>query len=256
MLAAGEIKAPQIRASDSLASDFLNLEYTIEIQQPISFEVGNAVSTLLFTITAVEGSPVKVDTVKIDVLQTAQGLEIGQISTIPFAESPGAEECSTLLCRLRATLSGRLGQLLEAVRARARRIGSWMKSGCHGKKHGESTKDHSHSHGLYSHHGRKGHKGHFRFHQLAHLLRQTLRFFIIPALLGVVGGLLASALGMLVGHAIVYLWFRFHHGGHHEHIRVMETSVAEEVKDRLVEDPDLPPHYDDVDVAFLASTKD
>lgn len=41
------------------------------------------------------------------------------------------------------------------------------------------------------------------------MLRSTLRFFIIPALLGVIGGLLASAVGMLVGQLIVLLWMRF-----------------------------------------------
>jgi hypothetical protein len=70
---------------------------------------------------------------------------------------------------------------------------------------------------------------HHRFHYFGHMLHQTLRFFVIPALLGVIGGLLASAVGMMVGQLISYVWLRFHRGGVRGHATGRDLGVVEEV---------------------------
>jgi hypothetical protein len=62
---------------------------------------------------------------------------------------------------------------------------------------------------------------------------------------------MACAVGMLVGQALVYLWFRFHRGGQRGNIRLVEVAVSEDEKDALVETEDLPPHYDDVNVVVV-----
>jgi hypothetical protein len=93
-------------------------------------------------------------------------------------------------------------------------------------------------------------------HRFGHILRQTLRFFIIPALLGVIGGLMASAVGMLVGQSLVYLWFRFHRRGQRGNVRIAEIAVAEDEKDALVDAQELPPQYEDVEAATVEDSKE
>jgi hypothetical protein len=218
----------------------------LEILPAVSFEHEKGeIITLQLTILDIEGTPVNVDTLKID-LRNAGGLTVAKISNLPFAQSPGAAECTSSLCRLRAIVVARVRAMLEAAQARAHAAGAWIKSGCRGKKHGgsrhgQTAGDRPHPH----HHGDR------KMHRFAHILHQTLRFFIIPALLGVIGGLMASAVGMLVGKALVYLWFRFHRGGQRGNVRLVEVAVAEDEKDALVETEDLPPHYDDVNVVVV-----
>lgn len=67
---------------------------------------------------------------------------------------------------------------------------------------------------------------------------------------------MASAVGMLVGQALVYLWFRFHRGGQRGNIRLAEVAVSEDEKDALVEPRDLPPQYEDVEVVIVEDTKE
>jgi hypothetical protein len=203
------------------------------------------------TILDLDGTPVHVDTVKIDLLMNIGGLSVAKISNIPFAQSPGAMECTTSLCRFRAIVIARVRSMLEAAKARAHAAGAWVKSGCRGKKNGGSQHDQvvgGHPH--HSHH--KYHK----MHRFGHILHQTLRFFIIPALLGVIGGLVASAVGMLVGQSLVYLWFRFHRRGQRGNVRIVEVAVTEDEKDALVDTEELPPQYEDVEAVTMEDSKE
>lgn len=67
---------------------------------------------------------------------------------------------------------------------------------------------------------------------------------------------MASAVGMLVGQALVYLWFRFHRGGQRGNVRLVEVAVSEDEKDGLVETEDLPPHYEDVNVVVVEEMRE
>ena len=252
------LTAPQIRKSDSTPSHPLRLGYALEILPAKAFsDKKGEIIPLQFTILDLEGSPVHVDTVKIDLYRNVGGLTIAKISNIPFAQSPGAAECSTSLCRLRAILASRVRAMLEAAKARAQAAGAWVKAkgGCRDKKNGEWR--HGQNAGDRPHHrGHHGHHAHHNMHRFGHILRQTLRFFIIPALLGVIGGLMASAVGMLVGQALVYLWFRVHRGGQRGNIRIVEVAVTDDEKDALVESGELPPQYEDVEAVIVEDTKE
>jgi hypothetical protein len=64
----------------------------------------------------------------------------------------------------------------------------------------------------------------------------------------------ASAVGMLVGQFIVFMWTRFHHGGQRGNIRYVEVATEEisndDEKDALIiEKDELPPQYSDVEAA-------
>ena len=120
----------------------------------------------------------------------------------------------------------------------------------HRGPHGPHESDHPHHHGAHGHH-----HGPHNFHHFGHMLHQTLRFFVVPALLGVIGGLMASAIGMLVGQTIGYLWLRFHRGGVRgqatgRDLRVVEIVVHEEEKDAFLANEEIIhelPVYKDVE---------
>ncbi|OAP57710.1 hypothetical protein AYL99_08448 [Fonsecaea erecta] len=264
------ISAPQIRVEDGQQTDPVQLDFAWERLTPITSadEPDKSILPIQFTILGLQGYPVKVDTITIDLLQTPDQTSIARISTIPFEDTPGATTCDTTsrwsLCRLRAIIVARLQAIMEAATARASAATkAWGGSrGCRGRKgpkgfgpmDGEGA-HHAHHKGGPHRHGL--HHRHHRFHRFGHMLHQTLRFFVIPALLGVIGGLVASAIGMLVGQMISYLWIKFHRNGRRGNaghdIRVVEIVIDEEEKDALVMNSQIeselppPPGYTDVE---------
>ncbi|ETI24195.1 hypothetical protein G647_03564 [Cladophialophora carrionii CBS 160.54] len=304
------VTAPQIRVEDGRKTDPVQLDFAWERLPPITSadEPDVSILPLRFTILGLQGYPVKVDTIAIELLHTSDQTSIARILSIPFEDTPGAQTCDTTskwsLCRLRAIIVARLQAIMEAAKARASSATkAWSSAnnsedqpkdkGCgrgrgkgpgmfggrpphgfggpHGGPHrgppnGFHGPPHRGPHGLHGPHGPHGphhhgphhhgqHFAHHRFHRFGHMLHQTLRFFVIPAILGVIGGLMASAIGMLVGQCISYLWIRFHRGGVRGNatgrdIRVVEIVLDEEEKDALIIDEeaiDTPPEYTDVE---------
>jgi hypothetical protein len=86
------------------------------------------------------------------------------------------------------------------------------------------------------------------------MIHQTLRFFLIPAMLGVIGGLMASAVGMLVGQSIVFLWqtlYRRIRGQRPEPeddvLLIVDEKPTLMAEDELPRYQDVPPQYRDVE---------
>jgi hypothetical protein len=255
-----DIAASQVRTSDLHRSKPVPVGFALGIspQSLNDEEPDKKLIRAKFTILDLNGTPVQVDTVEINLLllatESGSSLHIVKISTAPFDESPGASACAGSpkwsLCRLRAIIMSQLQELFNGAKARAKAMHGWMeKPGCHGKKvyKHEGHEDHEGKHRWHTHH-----KGHRAFHRIGHTLHQAIRFFIVPALLGVIGGLMASAVGMLVGQIIVYLWFHFHRNGQRGQIRMVEVAVAEDEKEALME---LPPRYEDVDTVTVEDEK-
>ena len=199
-----------------------------------------------FTIVDLNGTPVKVDTVKITLLEVGEELAIVQVSQIPFSASPGHDTCEGAatwsICRIRAIINARIRAFITAAKTHADKAKTWMKkpgSGCPGEKAGHpGHRGHREHHGL--------HRG---MHHFGHVLRQSIRFFVVPGLLGVIGGLVAAAVGMLVGPLIVYMWFTFYQRGQRSDLREVEVVLIEEEKDGLlVEGGEAPPAYEQADV--------
>lgn len=236
----------------------MQLDFAWEKLSPVTSadEPEKSILPIRFTILGLHGYPVKVDTIAIDLLQTPDQTSIARISRIPFDETPGATTCDTTskwsLCRLRAIIAARLQAIMEAAKTRTSGARGWGHGkGCTGRKgrHGR----HGHSHQMGAHQGHQ-HRFH-RFHRFGHMLHQTLRFFVIPALLGVIGGLVASAVGMIIGQLISYLWIRLHRGGRRgsQGIRAVEIVIEEDEKDALIlidsNDDSVapPPEYRDIE---------
>lgn len=257
------LTAPQVRVEDGQQTRPIQLDFAWESLPPVTSEANPDLSILpiQFTILGLQGYPVKVDTVAIHLLRAPGQTSIAKISQIPFEDTPGATTCDTSskwsICRLRAIIVARMQAMYEAAKARAHAAHGWVKGqgkGCRGKfghrgGHRGGPPGMHHEHDQAAHHGphHGPHHGHHA-HRFGRLLHQTLRFFVIPALLGVIGGLLASAIGMLAGQFIAFLWIRYHRGGRRGTVREVEIVIEEDEKAALIIDGDIaPPEYQDLE---------
>lgn len=249
------IKAYQTRLDTNEQSIEVPLNFAMEVMPAIPSIHKDKVSLIPvdFTVLGLNGIPLKVNTITFKLIQTPNNdLVIVHTEQIPFHETPGAVTCEGAkiwsLCRLRAILAARIKSLMHSAKEKAGKVQGWMKDKAHhckGKRPHKTSKDHK-KWGGHKHHN-KHHNKHHRYHRLGHMLHQTFRFFIIPALLGVIGGLTASAVGMLVGQAIVLLWFRTYRRGRRGPLRIVEQEIVieEDEKDVLINDAELPPQYED-----------
>lgn len=76
------------------------------------------------------------------------------------------------------------------------------------------------------------------------VLRTTFKVVFVPILIGVAFGMAASALGMLVGQAVVFLWMKFRR----------TPEAAYEPLD--TDEKDAPPAYQDLPVSEAVSEKE
>ncbi|KAJ5177087.1 uncharacterized protein N7482_002964 [Penicillium canariense] len=87
-------------------------------------------------------------------------------------------------------------------------------------------------HGHHGHHGHHPPPPHGAF---AHTFSRVVRFIVVPAILGVLAGLTASAVGMLVGQAIIFLWQRYRGTKPQEHKAAWEQGDACEKQGLMAE---------------------
>ncbi|RMZ80432.1 hypothetical protein DV737_g2987, partial [Chaetothyriales sp. CBS 132003] len=261
--------ALQVRTSDGAVTRPLDLGFILVRSEPV-FDPDTPDQVLLpiqFTIIALDGKPVKVDTIAIDLIKTRDRLVIARLVYIPFETTPGARTCGDAsgwsLCRAKAFISSRLQQMAAAARHHGSRLGL-PRGGCHGRKHGApDTIAPLDEQGLLQpppHRHRKHHHHHGRLHRFGKLVHHAMRYFFIPATLGIIGGLVASAVGMLIAQFVLYLWQAFFRPS----TRLEEPSEAQvlavdEEKMHLMEEEkmeedgkasqyhDEPPRYKDVE---------
>ncbi|KAJ5908329.1 hypothetical protein N7495_001011 [Penicillium taxi] len=75
------------------------------------------------------------------------------------------------------------------------------------------------------HHG--PHHGHHHGGPISHTFSRVIRFIIVPAILGVLAGLTACAVGMLVGQAVVFIWQSYRGTKRGEHKAAWESDSCE-----------------------------
>jgi hypothetical protein len=212
-----------------------------------------------FTILALGDMTVKIDTVSVHLLRTKDDLILVGTEMIPFEITPGADSCEGearwSLCRIKAMVMDHVNAMMGKVAETKHKAKGWARGGCHGKfgsKGGPGGRHGRHGRGRFSPHHRHGHHGHhhWRAHRLGRVVHRMVRFFLIPALLGVIGGLMASAVGMIAGQVLVFLWQRFYRRSQRTQLRpsVVEVVVNADEKEQLLEDEDYiddPPVYQD-----------
>lgn len=261
------LKAYQMKkdADSSEHSADVDLSFVVGILPPMPSPHHDGVSMIPveITILKINDIPVKVNTIVLKVIRTPDdSYVIVHTEQTPFKNTPGAKTCEGArpwaICRIKAIIADKMKEAIEAAKEKASKVHGWVKDktpGCgKGRAFGKHPRPHSdypsgehphpHPHHWGKHHGHH----HHRFHRLSHMIRQTLRFFVVPALLGIIGGLAASAIGMLVGQAIIYLWFRTYRNGQRGPLRIYEQEIVlidEEQNGLLAENDEALPKYED-----------
>ncbi|KAJ5702520.1 hypothetical protein N7488_010068 [Penicillium malachiteum] len=77
----------------------------------------------------------------------------------------------------------------------------------------------------------------------SHTFSRVVRFIVVPAILGVLAGLTASAIGMLVGQAVIFLWQRYRGTKKQEHKAAWEEGAACEKQGLMTETIEYLPEY-------------
>ena len=94
----------------------------------------------------------------------------------------------------------------------------------------------------HAHHGHRHHRGFL--HRMGHIIWATVRLAFIPILIGVAFGMAASAIGMLVGQLVVFVWMRYR-----KDERIVYEPVYADEKEGL-------PAYEDVPTAEAVTEKE
>jgi hypothetical protein len=171
---------------------------------------------------------------------------MARVARIPYSQSPGADRCATSICRLRAIIAHRLRKMIEGAKACACKAGTWLKNCCRclGRKNGQGVAEQDQQ--------QQQHHAHNRHGRLRHFIEQTFHFYVLPVLYGVCGGLVVCALGTLVARAFVHCWNRsFSRKGGRGLPRNGEIAVETDEKEALMQNGEMPPQYQDVDVVVV-----
>lgn len=255
------ITAHQFRADDDDQTNDLHLNFALKVMPAIPSPHKDDVNLIPieFTVFGLSGMPVKVNAISLKLIQTPNNdLVIVNAEQVPFQETPGVETCegatSWSLCRLQAIVASRMRSMVEATKEKANSVHEWVTACSGGSKSGPpglwrhsppSDGDNPHPH--HRHHAHHRHHGGHGYHRASHMLHQTLRFFIVPALLGIIGGLVASAVGMLVGQAIVLIWVKAYRHGRRGPVRSeRETVIVEEEKEDPLPQYENAPRYEEM----------
>jgi hypothetical protein len=204
-----------------------------------------------FTVLDLEMLPVPLDTVAIALIVGPDGnlyiarTEIEKTTTesqqLSWKQCNGKPKC------LQALLVSRVRGLLAAARERVMGMASTSKMSdpkdCDKAKHMKG-KHHGHHKGdkmgrPHRHHMHHPHHGAF-----SRTFSRVIHFIVIPAILGVLAGLTASAVGMLVGQVVVFVWQRFRGTQPQEHKAAWEQGDACEKQGLMTESAeDVLPEY-------------
>ncbi|KAJ5512650.1 hypothetical protein N7463_002202 [Penicillium fimorum] len=232
--------------------------YALEIMPMAapSDEPGYELLDIRFTVLDLETHPVPVDTVAITVLQDPNGdLFIARTeieNTTPASDRLSWKECHGKAKCLQELLVSRIRGLLAGAKARVISMAKAGRKSCHDKFKGKTMGHHKEGHGgmpfpspppfgkegtgremfgpgghhAHSHGSARPHKHHPHHGAFARTFSRIVHFIVVPAVLGVLAGLTASVIGMLVGQAVVFLWQRYRGTTSAEHKAAWEDGEA------------------------------
>ncbi|KAF4763741.1 hypothetical protein N7455_010608 [Penicillium solitum] len=232
--------------------------YALEIMPMAapSDEPGYELLDIRFTVLDLESHPVPVDTVAITVLQDPNGelfiVRTDIENTAPASDRLSWKECHGKAKCLQELLVSRIRGLLAGAKARVMGMAKAGRKSCHGKHKGKAMGHHEEGHdgmpfpppppfegedsgrekfGPGGHHGHahgsaRPHHHHPHHGAFARTFSRIVHFIVVPAILGVLAGLTASAIGMLVGQAVVFLWQRYRGTTPSEHKAAWEDGEA------------------------------
>ncbi|CAF9922865.1 MAG: hypothetical protein ALECFALPRED_002254 [Alectoria fallacina] len=237
----------------------LRLSYSMEYDEK-KFE-DNSLVTILMTVMGLDGQMIKVDNIEVTAIKEQDAtLILHSTKTIPVSPDSPDAKCETILCRVFSKVMTGMAK----AKASAKTAGHKMKHFCVKCLHkltGHKSQPYSHHHKGPGKHGMphrlpdgtmelpshihfkplgNGHHHHSHhhksfFHRMAMVLRTTFQVVFVPILIGVAFGMAASAIGMLVGQAVVFLWMKY---------RGTSREAAYEPLD--TDEKEAPPAYQDI----------
>lgn len=237
----------------------LRMSYSVEFAAK-KFK-GHTLVRLLMTIMGLDGQMVKVDDIEIKAIESDDGtLSLHSITLIPASPNAPDAKCENIMCRFFTKI------LTHVNKAKATAKGAVHKMKCFCVKCIHAITGHKKPHHPHPHHEGGKHHGaphrrpdgtvelpshiHFKpegglkfhhhhhqsfFSRMAMVLATTVKVVFVPILIGVAFGMAASAVGMLVGQMIVFLWMKFRGNKREARYQPLET-----------EEKDEPPAYHDV----------
>lgn len=237
------INAVQRRASDGLETTPITLGFAFELVPMESSRHSEWLAR--FTVLDLAGHPVPVDTIAIGLAKLdGQGLLIvGTRIEHSDADPLSWKQCGGKPSCLKRLIIARIQALIASAKARVMRP---FAKGCHRRPRPDTPAIHGSSISNEADVPPRHHRHHH--HRYRHGWQRTfsrvVRFIFLPAVLGVLAGLAASAIGMLVGQVAVFLWLRYRRGGSHHAI----PSPVDMEKEALMTDAikeELPPYRDE-----------
>ncbi|KAJ5495090.1 hypothetical protein N7539_000206 [Penicillium diatomitis] len=239
----GPLRAIQ-QLQDGQISEPMALGYALEMMplETSDKDAGSEIYDVRLTILDLERHPVPVDTVAVTLLQAPDGeLFIAKTKiepTAPPSSDLSWKKCDGKVACLRELAIARVRGLLAAAKGRvAAAAGKTGRKGCHGK-HNPAKGMGAFSEFEKEHHwgGHRHHHHHHRPHgAFVRTFRRIIHFIIVPALVGILAGVAASSIGMLIGQAVVFMWRRYRVGQPQEHKASWEQGESCE-KQSLIED--------------------
>lgn len=252
-------KAYLVRKNSGERSIDIPVNFALEVMAPIPSPHREGVSMIPvdLSILALDGLPVKVNSISLKLVQPPNhDFVLVRTELIPFEETPGAQECQEseawIPCRWQAIIAAHVKSMMDMARTKSNEFHEWVKTktpGCHGagrKTNGRHPHPHPNDQAA-RHRGPHGGHRHHRHQRFGHIIHQTFRFLIIPALLGIIGGLTASAVGMIVGRALVYLYMRLYRRGQRGPLQQEQLIIVveDDEKNGLLDEEDCLPAYED-----------
>jgi hypothetical protein len=171
--------------------------------------------------------------------------EINQQKSEVSKPTDDGQECTTIVCKWQAIISDRLAKLKkggcskgkgrpDAMEAKPKHHGH---HGGHGRPHGHGQEG---PHRPYRHHHRHG--GFSRF------LRGIVMHIFIPVLIGIMVGITASLIGMVVGHIAIFLWrITFRRGQRSQcskYTKVEQVEITDDEAKSFLQHQGPPPEYE------------
>lgn len=224
--------------------------YALEVMPVVSpsDEPGADLLSVRFTVLDLESHPVPVDTVAITLIQDAKGelyiarTEIEETTREPerlsWKKCEGKPKClqELLVARVRGLLAAAKERVL-GMASKAGRKGCGKHKGMMGVKGHHGPHKHN-AHLVAGNAGRPHHPMHHFPGAFADTFSRVINFIVLPAILGVLAGLTASAIGMLVGQAVVFLWQRYRGIKPHEPKAAWEDGESCEKQGLMAEHSD------------------
>ena len=283
------ISAIQHRESDGQDTDPIPLGYALEMMPlPTSPEESDVeLLEVRFTVLDLDSHPVPMDTVAITLVHEPEG-SIYMAKTDVEETAPNRvswKQCRGKPSCLRTLLLTRMRDLFASAKARMLKMGSRLSGGkgCHGKHHGpKPMHDGPHHHGFgpgpfhapgeeppswgqgpppsdghhLPHHPHMHHHHHFHHGGLRRTISRIFRFIVIPAALGILAGLAASALGMLIGQVVIFFWLRYRRSTSKKTTANLEQGTVSEKQVLMVDSTeDVLPQYTDEDSGNVSEEK-